>query len=141
MVLAFQLNSYRGDRLVFHGGGWPGWGTLMTLVPDFGIGIAVFTNRSPSEVTSTLTWYIIRPAARPRAGRVARALRKQRDEFIAHMQADKDAREKARHKNTQPGARPRGLCRRVRASSLRRDCRSGNRTAHCIGRGAACSRP
>ncbi len=100
--LGFQLNSYRGDRLVFHGGGWPGWGTLMTLVPDLGIGIAVFTNRSPSEVTSTLTWYIIdRLRGREPVEWRARS-RKQRDEFIAHMQADKDAREKARHKNTQP---------------------------------------
>ncbi|WP_426527631.1 serine hydrolase [Bradyrhizobium sp. McL0615] len=100
--LGFQVNSYRGDRLVFHGGGWPGWGTLMTLVPEFGIGIAVFTNRSPSEVTSTLTWYIIdRLRGRVPVEWRARS-RKQRDEFIAHMQADKDAREKARHKNTQP---------------------------------------
>ena len=100
--LGFQLNSYRGDRLVFHGGGWPGWGTLMTLVPDFGIGIAVFTNRSPSEVPSTLTWYIIdRLRGREPVEWRARS-RKQRDEFIAHMQADKDAREKARHKNTHP---------------------------------------
>jgi CubicO group peptidase (beta-lactamase class C family) len=101
--LGFQSNSYRGDRLVFHGGGWPGWGTLMTLLPDFGIGIAVFTNRSPSEVPSTLTWYIIdRLRGREPVEWRARS-RKQRDEFIAHMQADKDAREKARHKNTQPG--------------------------------------
>jgi len=28
----------------------------MTLVPDFGIGVAIFTNRSPSEVPQTLTW-------------------------------------------------------------------------------------
>jgi len=53
--LGFNTNAYRGDRLVRHGGGWPGWGTQMTPVPDHGIGIAVFTNRSPSEVTSTLT--------------------------------------------------------------------------------------
>jgi CubicO group peptidase (beta-lactamase class C family) len=57
--LGFRSTSYRGDRLVFHGGGWIGWGTLMTLVPDFGIGVAVFTNRSPSQVPATLTWYII----------------------------------------------------------------------------------
>jgi CubicO group peptidase (beta-lactamase class C family) len=57
--LGFQCQSYRGDRLVFHGGGWVVWGTLMTLVPDFGIGVAVFANRSPSEVPATLTWYVI----------------------------------------------------------------------------------
>ena len=100
--LGFQSNSYRGDRLVFHGGGWPGWGTLMTLVPDFGIGIAVFTNRSPSEVPSTLTWYIIDRLCGPQPVDWRARSRRQRDEFIAHLQADQDAREKARHKNTQP---------------------------------------
>src|SRR5215468_7198620 len=57
--LGFQCLSYRGDRLVSHSGGGIGWGTLMTLVPDFGLGVAVLTNRSPSEVPTTLTWYII----------------------------------------------------------------------------------
>ena len=81
-----------------HGGGWPGWGTLMTLVPDFGIGVAVFTNRSPSEVPPTLTWYIIdRLRGREPVDWRERS-RKRREEFIAQMQADKDAREKARHK-------------------------------------------
>jgi CubicO group peptidase (beta-lactamase class C family) len=100
--LGFQLNSYRGDRVVFHGGGWPGWGMRMTLVPEFGIGIAVFTNRSPSEVPSTLTWYIIDRLRGREPVDWRTRFRKQRDELIAHMQADKDAREKARHKNTQP---------------------------------------
>src|SRR5258708_30682569 len=63
--LGFQSNSYRGDRLVFHGGGWPGWGTLMTLVPDLGIPIALFTNPSPSALPPTLTSYIIHPLPRP----------------------------------------------------------------------------
>ena len=100
--LGFQSNSYRGDRLVFHGGGWPGWGTLMTLLPDFGIGIAVFSNRSPSEVPSTLTWYIIDRLRGRDPVEWRTRFRKQRDEVVAHIQIDKDAREKARHKNTRP---------------------------------------
>jgi CubicO group peptidase (beta-lactamase class C family) len=100
--LGFQSNSYRGDRLVFHAGGWPGWGTLMTLLPDFGTGIAVFSNRSQSEVPSTLTWYIIDRLRGRDPVKWRERSRKQRDEFIAHMQTDKDAREKARHKNTRP---------------------------------------
>jgi CubicO group peptidase (beta-lactamase class C family) len=100
--LGFNTNAYRGDRLVRHGGGWPGWGTQMTLLPDHRIGVAVFTNRSPSEVTSTLTWYIVdRLRGREPVDWRARS-RKQRDEFVAHMQANKDAREKTRHKNTSP---------------------------------------
>jgi hypothetical protein len=100
--LGFQCSSYRGDRLVSHGGGWPGWGTLMTLVPDFGIGIAVFTNRSPSEVTSALTWYLIdRLRGREPIDWRAR-FAKRRDEAVAQMRADKEAWAKARHANTRP---------------------------------------
>ena len=100
--LGFQYNSYRGDRLVRHGGGWPGWGTEMALLPDHGIGVAVFTNRSPSEVTSALTWYLLdRLRGREPVDWRSRG-KKRRDEFIAHMQADKDAREQARHKDTRP---------------------------------------
>ena len=74
----------------------------MTLVPDFGIGVAVLTNRSPSEVPTTLTCYIIdrlrgrEPIAWRERGR------ERRQQFLAQMQADKNAREKVRHTNTQP---------------------------------------
>ena len=74
----------------------------MTLVPDFGIGVAVFTNRSPSEVPSTLTWYIIDRLRGRDPVDWRERFRKQREEFIAHLQVDKDAREKARHKDTHP---------------------------------------
>ena len=95
--LGFQCNSYRGDRLVSHSGGW---GTLMTLVPDFGIGVAVFTNRSPSEVPQTLTWYIIDRLRSREPVDWRERFRKRREEILAHLQADKEARKKARHKNT-----------------------------------------
>ena len=101
--LGFQCQSYRGDRLVLHGGGWPGWGTLMTLVPDFGIGVAVFTNRSPSEVPSTLTWYLIDRLRGREPIDWRERFRKRREELIAQTRADKEAWEKARHPNTRPG--------------------------------------
>lgn len=98
----FQSTNYRGDRLVSHSGGWNGWGTLMTLVPDCGIGVAVLTNRSPSQVPPTLTWYILdRLRGRDPVDWRTR-FRKRRDEFLAHMQADKDAREASRRKNARP---------------------------------------
>ena len=101
--LGFQSQSYRGDRLVSHGGGWPGWGTLMTLVPDFGIGVAVLTNRSPSEVPTTLTWHIIDRLRGREPVDWRERFRKRREEMIAQMEVDKKAREKARHMNTRPG--------------------------------------
>jgi len=100
--LGFQSSIYRGDRHVSHGGGWNGWGSFMTLVPDAGIGIAVLTNRSPSEIPPILTWYIIdRLRGREPVDWLAR-FRKMRDDFIAHIPVDKEAREKARHKDTRP---------------------------------------
>ena len=101
--LGFQSLSYRGDRLVSHGGGWPGWGTLMTLVPDFGIGVAVLTNRSPSEVPQTLTWYIIDRLRGREPIEWRERFRNRREDLIAQTGADKQAREKARHANTRPG--------------------------------------
>jgi CubicO group peptidase (beta-lactamase class C family) len=98
----FQSNTYHGDRLMWHGGGWNGWGSLMTLVPDAGIGVAVLTNRSPSAVPQILTWYIVdRLRGREPVDWFAR-FHKMRDDFIAHIPVDKEAREKARHKDTRP---------------------------------------
>ncbi len=101
--LGFQSLSYRGDRIVSHGGGWPGWGTLMTLVPDFGIGVAVFTNCSPSEVPQTLTWYVIDRLRGREPIEWRERFRKRREEMIAQTEVDKKAREKAQHPNTRPG--------------------------------------
>ena len=74
----------------------------MTLVPDFGIGVAVLTNRSPSEVPQTLTWHIIDRLRGREPVDWRERFRKRREEAIAQMQADKNAREKARHMNTRP---------------------------------------
>jgi CubicO group peptidase (beta-lactamase class C family) len=100
--LGFQCARYRGDRLVWHGGGWLGWNTQMTLVPDFGVGVAVFTNRSPNAVPETLTYFIIDRLRGREPIEWRERFRKRREEFLAQMQADKDVREKARHSNTQP---------------------------------------
>jgi hypothetical protein len=100
--LGFQCVGYRGDRLVWHGGGWPGWNTQMTLVPDFGLGIAVFTNRSPNGVTEALTYYIIdRLRGREPIGWRER-FRQRREESIAQIQAGKHVQAKTHHANTRP---------------------------------------
>jgi hypothetical protein len=75
----------------------------MTLMPDFGIGVAVLTNRSPvSDVPGILTWHVIdRLRGREPIDWRERS-RKAREQAIAQMQADKTAREKVRHTDTQP---------------------------------------
>jgi CubicO group peptidase (beta-lactamase class C family) len=100
--LGFQTYSYRGERVVSHSGGWPGWGTLMTLLPGRGIGVAVFTNRSPSEVTRILTLDIIDRLCGREAVDWRGRFRKRREEMIAQTRLDNDARESVRRKGTRP---------------------------------------
>ena len=56
--LGFGSQTYRGERVVCHGGGWIGWSTLMTMLPDRGVGVAVFTNRNPSPVPEILANHV-----------------------------------------------------------------------------------
>jgi CubicO group peptidase (beta-lactamase class C family) len=56
--LGFRSHSYRGERVVWHTGGWIGWSTLMTMLPDRGVGVAVFTNRDPNPVTEILANHV-----------------------------------------------------------------------------------
>jgi hypothetical protein len=74
----------------------------MTLVPDFGIGVAVFTNRSPSEVPPTLTWYVIDWLRGREPIEWRNRHLKRRQSTLAQMQVNKEARVKARHAGTRP---------------------------------------
>jgi CubicO group peptidase (beta-lactamase class C family) len=99
----FRSTHYRGDRLVWHGGGASGWSAMMTLVPDFGLGVAVLTNLSPPNgVTEILTRYTVdRLRGRDPVNWCERH-RKWRQQFLAQVQVTKDARAKARHMGTRP---------------------------------------
>jgi CubicO group peptidase (beta-lactamase class C family) len=101
--LGLRSAYYRGDRLVWHGGGWPGWGGRMTLVPDFGLGVAVLTNRSPSGVLDTLTLYIVDRLRGRDPVNWRERHRQRRQESLAQMRSARDARAKARHMGTRPG--------------------------------------
>jgi CubicO group peptidase (beta-lactamase class C family) len=104
--LGFQSLGYRGDRMVWHGGGWPGWNTQMTLLPDFGIGVAVFTNRSPNGVTEALTYFIIDRLRGREPVAWRERFRQQRQKAIDKIEFDRSAWKKSRHANTRPGQGP-----------------------------------
>jgi CubicO group peptidase (beta-lactamase class C family) len=44
--LGLRSHRYRGERVVWHGGGWIGTFALMAMLPDRGVGVAVLTNSS-----------------------------------------------------------------------------------------------
>jgi CubicO group peptidase (beta-lactamase class C family) len=57
--LGLATHHYRGERIVSHSGGWIGWGTLMSLVPERRCGVTVLTNRTGSPATEVVTYAIL----------------------------------------------------------------------------------
>jgi CubicO group peptidase (beta-lactamase class C family) len=100
--LGFGCHHYRGDRVLEHGGGWIGWSTLLTLVPVCGAGVVVLTNRDPSAVPAVLTYFVLdRLLGREPVPWLDR-FRERRRKLVPQMQADRQARERARRQGTQP---------------------------------------
>jgi CubicO group peptidase (beta-lactamase class C family) len=98
--LGFRSHSYRGERVVWYGGGWSGWSTLMTMLPDRGVGVAVFTNRSQSVVPEILANYVFdRVCGREPIPWLDR-LRERRRKFVAQLDVDRQARKATRRLNT-----------------------------------------
>ncbi|WP_123769413.1 serine hydrolase [Vulcaniibacterium tengchongense] len=51
----WQLSDYRGAKLVWHTGGWPGMVSRVTLVPERGLGIVVLTNAEAGGAFNAVT--------------------------------------------------------------------------------------
>jgi hypothetical protein len=76
---------------------------MMTLVPDFSLGIAVLTNLGPPNgVTEILTRYIVDRLHGRDPVDWREPHRKWRQQFLAQAQSTKEARAKARHMGTRP---------------------------------------
>ena len=99
--LGFRSSSYRGERVVGHSGGWLGWGTLMRLVPQRKLGIAVFTNNGTNVVTSILINRIHDHLAGKEAVPWLDRLRDMRRKALAQQKTD-EAAKAARKADTKP---------------------------------------
>lgn len=49
------VSDYRGHKLVWHTGGWPGMVSRLTLVPDLHLGIVVLTNQESGAAFQAVT--------------------------------------------------------------------------------------
>ena len=100
--LGFRSHRYRGERVVWHTGGFIGWGTLMTMLPDRGVGVAVFTNRDPSAVPEILANYVFDLVCGKEPIPWLDRRREQRRKFVAQLDVDRQARKAARRPDTRP---------------------------------------
>jgi hypothetical protein len=87
---------------VWHGGGWSGWSTLMKMLPDRGVGVAVFTNRTQSMAPEILANYVFDRACGKEPIPWLDRLRERRRKFVAQLDVDRQARKAMRRLNTRP---------------------------------------
>jgi CubicO group peptidase (beta-lactamase class C family) len=100
--LGFGTHIYRGERVVSHGGGFIGWGTLMALLPDRGVGVAVFTNRDPSAVPQMLADHVFDRVCGKEPIPWLDRYRERYRKFLAQIDVDRRARKATRRPNTRP---------------------------------------
>ncbi|PWK85328.1 serine hydrolase [Fulvimonas soli] len=53
------LSDYRGQRLVWHTGGWPGMVSRLTLVPEQHLGVVVLTNAESGAAFNAVTYRVL----------------------------------------------------------------------------------
>jgi hypothetical protein len=53
------LSDYRGQKLVWHTGGWPGMVSRVTLVPSQHLGVVVLTNAESGAAFSAVTYRVL----------------------------------------------------------------------------------
>jgi CubicO group peptidase (beta-lactamase class C family) len=56
--LGLRCEHYRGDRTVSHTGSLPGWSSMMSMMPEHGIGVVVLTNFDPCPVRDLLIYSV-----------------------------------------------------------------------------------
>jgi len=57
-ALGLGVRDYRGQRVLTHTGGLPGYVSIVTLLPERNLGIAVLTNAESTNAFAALTWLI-----------------------------------------------------------------------------------
>ena len=58
-ALGLDVQDYRGHPVFSHTGGMPGYLSRITLLPDLGLGVAVFTNQESGDAFNAITWRIV----------------------------------------------------------------------------------
>jgi CubicO group peptidase (beta-lactamase class C family) len=100
--LGFGSQAYRGERVVGHSGGWIGWNTLLTMLPDRGVGVAVFTNSSDNQVPGILANYVFDRACGKEPVPWLDRYRERRRKAMAQRDIDRQAHKAFRRPNTRP---------------------------------------
>jgi hypothetical protein len=58
-ALGFGIHDYRGNKVVTHTGGLPGYVSKLTMIPDLELGVMVLTNQESTEAFSAVTFHVL----------------------------------------------------------------------------------
>lgn len=57
--LGWGISDYNGNRIISHTGGLPGMVSKVTLVPEIGLGVAVFTNQQSGAAFNAISYFVL----------------------------------------------------------------------------------
>ncbi|CAB3746232.1 serine hydrolase [Paraburkholderia humisilvae] len=97
-----QVGHYRGERVLSHSGSWLGWGTLMTMLPERRLGVAVLTNYVPTAVGELLTYSAFDELCAHQPIDWFERFRSRRRQLLAQQKIDDAARKELRRADTAP---------------------------------------
>jgi len=102
--LGFRSHIYRGERVVWHGGGFTGTNTLMMMLPDRGVGVAVLTNNGmvPLFAPHILANYVFDRVCGKEPAPWLDRFREWRRKFVARQDVNRQAEKTSRR----PAAKP-----------------------------------
>jgi hypothetical protein len=98
--LGFRTHRYRGERVVWHGGGWNGTFAMMRMLPELGVGVAVLSNSNAAP--EVLTNYVFDRVCAMEPIPWLDRLRERRRQAIAQYEVDQQARKAVSRPTTQP---------------------------------------
>src|SRR5262252_3377237 len=103
--LGFRSHRYRGERVVWHGGGFTGTNTLMTMLPDRGVGVAVLANIGmvPLFAPHILANYVFDRLCAQEPVPWLNRFREQRCKLVAQQDIGRQGEEASRRPATEPG--------------------------------------
>jgi CubicO group peptidase (beta-lactamase class C family) len=103
--LGFRSHRYRGERVVWHGGGFTGTNALMMMLPDRGVGVAVLANNGmvPLFAPHILANYVFDRVCGKEPAPWLDRFRELRRKFAAQQDVDRQAGKASRRPATQPG--------------------------------------
>ncbi|HET7268726.1 MAG TPA: serine hydrolase [Oleiagrimonas sp.] len=55
----WHLSQYRRHKMVYHTGGWPGYVSRVTMIPDMDLGVVVLTNAQSGAAFNSITYRIL----------------------------------------------------------------------------------